>query len=105
MGCAVLFVYSKGQPDDDPVRSKHVSVGIFYKVVLDGYLFIPYFVVQHNMKLNFKVLKFRLDLLMKCHHCLLSVILTISKDKSFRLSTSNFMFCRALCINWNVWLI
>jgi hypothetical protein len=71
MGSAVLFACSKIQPDDDPVRSKHVAVGIFYKVVFNSYLFVPYFIVHHNGKLNFKILKLRLDLLMKCHHCIL----------------------------------
>jgi hypothetical protein len=28
---------------------------LFYKTVFDGYLFIPYFIVQHNRIRNFKI--------------------------------------------------
>ena len=28
---------------------------LFDKVLLDGYLFIPYFIVQHNVSHNFKI--------------------------------------------------
>ena len=38
-----ILICSKTQPDDEPVVSKHVAVGILYKVVFRGYLFIPYF--------------------------------------------------------------
>jgi hypothetical protein len=35
--------------------SKHVANGLFYKVAFDGYLLIPYFIVQHNGVHNFKI--------------------------------------------------
>jgi hypothetical protein len=40
----------KNQTYDDPMESKHVVLRMFYKVALDGYLFIIHYVVsfQHN---------------------------------------------------------
>ena len=35
-------LYSKIQPVFDPMGPKHVGVRINYKVVFDGYVFIPY---------------------------------------------------------------
>jgi hypothetical protein len=35
-------VCSKGQPDDDPIGSKHAAVRIFYEVVFDGNLLTSY---------------------------------------------------------------
>ena len=41
--CLLPLVCSGSQPDYDPVESKHVTYNeLFYKVVFDGYLFIPY---------------------------------------------------------------
>jgi hypothetical protein len=51
----LLLISSKIQPDDDPMGSKHVAVWISHKVVFDGYLLIPYFIVQHNFNFNFKI--------------------------------------------------
>jgi hypothetical protein len=36
-------MYSKIQPDNDPVVSKHGAEWILYKIELAGYLFTPYF--------------------------------------------------------------
>jgi hypothetical protein len=41
-------------------RLAHIVVNgilneIFYNVLFDGYLFIPYFIVQHNWTHNFKI--------------------------------------------------
>jgi hypothetical protein len=52
--CILPSARSGSQSDDDPVGSTHVAE-LFYKVVFDGYLFIPYFIVQHNGMPNFKI--------------------------------------------------
>jgi len=52
--CTLLLICSKRQLDDDSITSKHVAVRILYIVVLDGCLFVSYFVVQHNGMHNFK---------------------------------------------------
>jgi hypothetical protein len=57
MYTSINFVL-KSQPYDDPIGSKHVAVQILYKVVFDGYLFVPSFLVQHNGMHNFKITAF-----------------------------------------------
>jgi len=49
------FICSKSQPDDDPEGSKHVALWILHKLVFNCYLFILYFMVQHNGMHNFKI--------------------------------------------------
>ena len=44
MGCVLLVICYKIQPDDDPIVPKHVAVE-YFKVVFDIYLFILYFTV------------------------------------------------------------
>jgi hypothetical protein len=51
-------IFSNSQPDDGPVESKHLAVLILHEVVFDGYLFIPYFIVQHNGMHNFAIKKY-----------------------------------------------
>ena len=43
-----LVICSEIQPDDDPIVSRHVAVRIICEVVVDGYLFVAYFIVQHR---------------------------------------------------------
>jgi len=47
--CVLPLVYSGSQPGDDLM-----GYVLFYKFVFDGYLFIPYCIVQHNGMHNFK---------------------------------------------------
>ena len=54
--CILLLICSKSHTDDDPRELKHVAVWILYKVVFDGYLLFPYFMVQHNGMHNFKII-------------------------------------------------
>ena len=41
--CILLLMFSKIQPDDKPVGSKHGAEWMLYKVDLAGYLFTLYF--------------------------------------------------------------
>jgi hypothetical protein len=54
-GMFCSFTCSKMQPDEYLLVSKHVAVRILYKVVLSGYLFVTYFIVQHSGMRNFKI--------------------------------------------------
>jgi hypothetical protein len=53
--CTLHLICSKRQPDDDSIAPKNVAVLILHIVVLDGYLLVSYFVVQHNRMHNFKI--------------------------------------------------
>ena len=52
--CTLLLICSKSQTHGDPTVSKYVAVWILDKIVLDAYLFVSYFVFQHNGEHNFK---------------------------------------------------
>ena len=46
--CAILVIYFKCHPDDDPVESKHVAVRIFYTVTIEGYLSTAHSLASSN---------------------------------------------------------